>query len=484
MFVGLDLGTTNVKAVLVEADGRVAARGSAPVQLIHVGEEGIEQDIEEIWQATLTAIQELEARGNLADVKALGISAQGGALQLLDGSGRPLGRVVSWLDGRAQVYNDELTRRVGQDWFVAHTGHGLCGLSPGQVLRLREENAKLLCLPNRIGFVGDVTVSYLCGRAAHDATSLSIALLYNPSVRAADPELLKLLELTEEQLPRVLSVRTPAGGLLEEVARKTGLPAGIPVSAAVHDQYAAALGAGVIHPGDVMFGAGTAWVLVAVTEELTRPAIDSAFVCTHLVEGRYGQMLSLVNGGSSFAWSANLLGLEDTSAEEIDAMIGGVPPGSDGLRFWPLLAPGGGAALAPGTPGRLMGLRLSHDARHILRAVVEGLALELARYLQLLRAGGIQLERLVMCGGGARGRATPQVVADATGLDVVCTTESDVSALGAAMIARGLVEPDADLADLSQAMGSPVRAFKPGSDCAFYRSMLDEYMASLPTVEF
>jgi xylulokinase len=483
MFVGLDLGTTNVKAVLAEADGRVVARGSAPVQLIHVQGGGIEQDIEEIWQATLAAIRELAARRNLADVEALGISAQGAALQLLDGSGRPLGRVISWLDGRAQAHNDALTRRLGRDWLVAHTGHGLCGLSPGQVLRLREENPRLLCLPNRIGFVGDVIVSYLCGQGAHDATSLSIALLYNPSLRTAETELLELLELAEEQLPRLVSVRTAAGGLLQEVARKTGLPAGIPVSAAVHDQYAAALGAGVIHPGDVMFGAGTAWVLLAVTEQLTRPAVDSAFVCTHLVEGRFGQMVSLVNGGSSFAWAAHLLGLQDESAEAIDAMIGEVQPGSDGLRFWPLLAPGGGAGLAPGTSGRLMGLRLSHDARHILRAVVEGLALELARYLKLLADKGIGLQRLVMCGGGAAGRVTPQVVADAAGLEVTCAPESDVSALGAAMIARGLVEPDADLADLSRAMASPVRAFTPGPDSAFYRSMLDEYMASLPKAE-
>ena len=474
MLLGLDLGTTNVKALVVERDGGIAARGSAPVGLIHVGADGVEQDIEEIWSATLSAIAQAGAGCDLGAVEAVGVSAQGGAMQVLDGDGRPAGRVISWLDGRGRPFDREITRELGGAWFAEHTGHGSSGISIGQILRLREEDGEL---PRRIGYVGDVIVSRLCGRGAHDATSLSIAMLHNPSLGTMDPELLGRLGLDAGQLPDLLPPRELAGPLRASVAREMGLPSGIPVSAAIHDQYAAALGGGAVAPGDVSFGAGTAWVFLAATDRLAGPAIPAAFVCTHVAEGLYGQMLSLGNGGSSLTWA---LGLAGVDGEAVDAILETAPAGCDGLRFWPFLAAMNPAGLAPGTPGRLDGLRLLHDAAHVVRAVVEGLALELTRYLGFLTDAGIEVGRLVMSGGAAASRVTPQIIADATGLPLACTTESEMSALGAAILARGLVEPGVALADLARAMAPPVRAVAPGPDAELYRRLFDDYVASLP----
>ena len=480
MFLGLDLGTTNVKAVLVEGNGRIVARRAAPVQLFPVPRDGVEQNLEEIRSATLTAIDQLTAAADVSAVKAIGVSAQGGAMQIVDADGQPLGRIISWLDGRGRKYDEEITRKMGRGWFIQHTGHRRGAIAVGQLLRLKQERPSHVSRPNSIGFVGDLIVRSLCGRAAHDATSLSIAMLYNPSLDRADPDVLRLVGIEENQLPALVSVRESAGALLKEVAERTSLPAGIPVSAAVHDQYASALGAGVIQPRDVMLGAGTAWVLLAVTARLTEPVDDAAFVCRHLIESRYGQMLSMANGGSSFAWAKNLFGLAGKSGDEIDAMFERIPPGSDGLQFWPLLAAGGGAGLMAGTRGRMAGLQLSHKADHILRAVVEGLAMELARYVGLLSERGAPVGRLVMTGGAAASRVTPQIVSDATGLPVARTAESEMSALGAAMIARGLVEPTLDLARISDEMAQPVQVFEPGANADVYRQLLDAYVASLP----
>jgi xylulokinase len=459
------------------------ARAATPVSLLHVGELGIEQDVDEIWSAVLSAIAQLGSAAELSSVRAVGVSSQGGALQMLDGNGRPRGRVISWMDGRARSHNKEITRRLGSDWFSEHTGHGCSGVAVGQLLCMRNERPETVSPPNRVGFVGDVIVSRLCGRAAHDATSLSLTLLFNPSLRKADPALLRELGIDEGQLPELLSPRTAAGALLAEAARRTSLPAGIPVSAAVHDQYAAALGCGAVRAGDVMFGAGTAWVLLAVSDRLAPPVIPQAFVCTHVVEGLYGQILSLVNGGSSFSWAAGLLGLRGKAPVVLDQMLERVPAGSDGVRFWPLLAPGGGVGLEAGAAGRLTGLRLSHTAGDIMRAVVEGLAFELARYLGFLTDGGVPVGRLVMCGGAAESRVTPQIVADVMGLPITCCGERDTSALGAAIIARGLVERETGLAALSDAMVSAGRTLEPGPASGLYRELLAEYVGSLPTAQ-
>jgi len=480
MFLGLDLGTTNVKAVLVSRDGRVHGRASAPVQLCHIGQDGIEQDIEDIWQAAVSAIRRAGARSDLAGVRAVGISSQGGALQVLDAGRRPIGPVISWLDRRGRTYDEALTAELGARWFSRHVGHETSTVAAGQILRLREQQPRLVRSPNRVGFVGDVVVSRLCGRQAHDATSLSIAGLLNPTTAQADGHLLERLGILPEQLPEILRAGQRAGELQPEAARATGLPQGIPVSCAVHDQYAGALGIGAVHAGDIMFGAGTAWVLLASVRSEGRaplPVVPSAYVSTHVVDGLYGQLLSMGNGGSAVSWAADLLGLPSPSVGDIDRLVRSSPPGSRGLRFCPLLA-GGAAEVPPDASGRLTGLRLSHGRSDIMRSVLEGLALELARYVGILANAGIGPERLVMCGGAASSSVAPGLVADATGVPVACARESDTSALGAAIIARALVE-QAGLAELSDKMRSARREIEPGMNRPLYRRLAEEYREAL-----
>jgi xylulokinase len=480
LLLGLDLGTTNVKAAVAEADGRILATASAPVQLFYVGDGGVEQDIKEIWSATLAAIRQATVSIEPSRVRAVGVSSQGGAMQILDAQFRPLGRVISWLDQRGRSDDDALTAELGREWFLRRIGHGRSGIAAGQWLRLRREASRPLDSPARIGFVGDTIVKRLCGRAAHDGTSCGLTLLYNPRLRAADPDLLTRLRIGERQLPDLLSPRDAAGGLLPEVARQTGLPPAIPVSPAVHDQYAAALGTGAVHPGDVMFGAGTAWVLLAVSDRLSEPAIDDAFVCTHVVDGLFGQIVSMVNGGSALTWAMNIVGLEAQRDEEIERMIESVAPGCNGLCFWPFMTPFGASGLRAETRGRLSGLQLSHNRAHVVRAVVEGLAFELRRHLLFLRNANIPVERLIMCGGAAAGRATPQIIADVTGLPIACMAASEASPLGAAIVARGLLEPRRSLSDLAAEMVAAPQLIEPGTNTAFYREQFGEYLRSLP----
>jgi len=105
------------------------------------------------------------------------------------------------------------------------------------------------------------------------------------------------------------------------MAQLTGLRPGIPVSAAIHDQYASALGTGAVRAGTVMVGTGTAWVLLAVNDRLAAPVIDEAFVCHHVVDGLCGQILSLVNGGSALTWALNLMGLAEIDGAAIEALL-------------------------------------------------------------------------------------------------------------------------------------------------------------------
>lgn len=479
MLLGLDLGTTNVKALVTDRAGQPLAQASSPIQLFHVGNGGVEQDMAEIEQATIATLQKVAREVDASRIEAIGVSSQGGALQVLDAQDQPQGRVISWLDQRGRPFDAALTAELGRDWFLRHLSRGGSGLGIGQLLRLRHEQPEVLQAPNRVGFVGDIIVSRLCGRAAHDGTSCSLTVLYNPKLRTYDPDVLARLNLEMSQLPDVISPREVAGGLRPEVARVSGLRTGIPVSAAIHDQYASALGTGAVRAGTVMVGTGTAWVLLAVNDRLAAPVIDEAFVCNHVVEGLFGQILSLVNGGSSFSWALNVLGLVGRSSEEIEALLASSPPGSAGLCFWPFLISAGVSGLALEGKGRLSGLQLSHCPADVLRAVVEGLAFELNRYLNFLREAGWPVERLALGGGAASSRVTTQILADVTDLPLACEPTGEASLLGAAILARGLLEPDTSLAELSEAMLPSARHVEPGAAAGFYREQFNRYLRSL-----
>jgi len=471
VFLGLDLGTSNVKAIVADSDGQVVSSGSAQVKTDYLPDGGVEQNIADICSAAMTAMANAAQGCDLGSIQAIGVSSQGGALQILGRNGSPVGPVISWMDSRSAPYNRRETASLGRDWFGAHAGHRACGTAVGQLLRLAEAGR---LLPGfRAGFVGDQIVRRLCGRAAHDATSLSLAMLYNPSLGRADPGLLNRLGLSDERLPDLLSAETPAGTLLNEVAEETGLPRNIPVSPAVHDQYAAALGCGAVADGDVMFGAGTAWVLLAVTDRLPKPASDTAFVCRHPVEGLYGQILSLGNGGSAISWALAAMQLGQPDNDEMDRILSSAPPGCDGLRCKPLFASAG-----PGSSGaQLTGLRLSHKPAHIIRAVIEGLAFELAKRLEMLKEAGMGVQRLQMCGPAASGEVTPQIVCDVTGVPVERVSVADASALGAAVLARRLVQPDHSLEQISKQMAGPSDTVTVSKNRSLYASAVEQYLA-------
>ncbi len=482
MLLGLDLGTTNVKALVTSTSGQVLGQGSSPVRLFHVESGRVEQDLEEIWTATLSAIRQAVRPVNPRDIRCMGVSSQGGALQLLDGQRSPTGRIISWLDQRGRPNDAALTTELGQEWFAQRIGHGGAGVAIGQLARLRGEAPSSLAPPNRIGFVGDCIVARLCGHAAHDGTSCGLTLLYNPATFSYDPDVLARLQIGSEQLPDLISPRTVAGGLLEEVSRLTGLRAGIPVSAAIHDQYTAALGTGAVRAGTTMLGAGTAWVLLAVHGHPAQAVSPGAFVNRHVVQGLYGQIVSLVNGGSALAWASELMGLGAKAVGEVELLLDSAPAGSEGLCFWPFLAPVGAAGLAPGKRGCLSGLRLAHGRAHLLRAVVEGLGFELKRHLLLFQKAGIPVEKLTMGGTAAASQITPQILADITGLPLACQGADAGSLLGACIIARGLQEPHRSLADLAEEMVPSPRRVEPGKDMQIYPARFHEYMAALESV--
>lgn len=477
VFLGIDLGTTNIKAQMVSEEGTTLSSCSLPVGISYGAEGGAEQDIEEIWSRTKEAIRMAVDAAPGGRCRAIGVSSQGGALQILDGKGKASGRVIGWQDSRGDPWNRKLTQRFGSSWFAEHTGSSGSSSAIGQISRLREAGS----LPRNfsVGWVGDILIGRLCGNRAEDATSLSEAGLFNPRTGREDEEILRLLDIDSSRLPSLIDATSPAGSLLPELAAELGLPQGILVGPAVHDQYAAALGCGAVRAGDTMLGAGTAWVILAISDRLEAPVGGIALAGRHPVPGLFGQMLSMINGGACISWTIKTLRLTESGVGDLDALLSSVPSGCAGLRFRPLLSEMSAHGLPQGSSGRIDGLHMGHGPAHIVRAMVEGLACELGRHLRLLREGGVEVERIVMCGKAASSLVTPQIIADTTGLPVACSQVPETSSLGAAMLARSLVEPTMGLINLSEAMKPSLKTVEPGVNREEACARLEEYLTSL-----
>jgi xylulokinase len=298
--------------------------------------------------------------------------------------------------------------------------------------------------------------------------------------RSYDPDLLQRLGVSAEQFPKLLSPRESTGGLLPKIARETGLRAGIPVSPAIHDQYAAALAMRAVEAGTVMVGAGTSWILLAVGDRWVAPVTEWSFECHHVVDGLWGQIVALMTGGSAFGWALELTGNSKSKGDEIDRLLESAPAGCEGVQCQPFFIAFAPSGVAPNSRGILSGLQLSHSPAHVVRAVLEGLCFELRRHLDLLRKAGMPIKRLVLGGTVAAGRISPQILSDVTGLPLECAASGEGSPLGAAIIARGLLEPKKSLADIAHEMAPVSRHVEPGPASKVYQEQYDQYLRELP----
>ena len=477
MYLGMNFGTASANVVLVGPDGAVVAGATAAVQPAGPGTGGrFEQNLEEYYAGALAAIRQVGTQADLSKIQAIGVAAQGGAMQMLDFRHKPMGALVSPRDERGRELFQRLRRLWGLQELAGLTGLDRTNTPLGQLLHLHAHRPLVLGPPNGVGFLGDVIVGRLCGRRAHDATSLSATGLYNPRRRKVEPRLLEELELGRDRLPALLGPRDPAGKVRKDVSRHTLLPAGVPVSPAVDIRYAAALAARVTAAGEALLLAGGAWTLLAVAGRLAEPLPNGA-VCQHLVDGLVGHLVGLELAHSAVGWALDQLNLRAGSPEEIAAMVAAAGAGSAGLRFQ-LRRSDTQEDLPPGAPGRLVNATGDHKTGHGLRAIIEALAMELACRLRELAERGVKVSRLTVVGRSPASLAVPQIVADVTGLPVAWGLEGDPAATGAAILARGLLERRKSLADLAHQMTGEPKVINPGPDAGDYPRLVEEYAAA------
>ena len=433
--LGVDLGTSNLKAVLV--DDRQQILGSVTVALTnarpHPG--WSEQAPEDWWQAVLRALAQLGAGGHeLSGVRAIGLSGQMHGLVPLDRAGRVLRPAILWNDSRAAA--EAAAIALAYPAFAALTGAAQSpSFWPAKLRWLAHHEPDIFARIAHLLPPKDYIRLKLTGLHQTDPCDAGGTLLFDVAQRRWSPEILAICGISRAMLPDLVDGNQAAGVVADETARAMGLQSGVIVAGGGGDAATNAVGIGAIKDGDTTISLGTSAQIFVGTDSW-RPAPHAGLQSfPHALPGRWFQAAAVLNGASALAWAARLLGADDPELllQAAEAQY----EGPSSLLFLPYLTGERAPHNDPDARGVLFGLAPDTAAPQLVQAVLEGVAFSLADALDSLVAAGTRITEASLVGGGARSAFWTQIIADVIGIPLVRHRGLDTGpAFGAARLAR------------------------------------------------
>jgi xylulokinase len=407
--VGLDVGTTGVKAVAISPEGEVLATEEESYPLSTPRPGWAEQDPEDWWRAAQAVLERMPF-----DEIRLGLSGQMHGLVCLDEADRVLRPAILWNDQRTGAECAEIEERIGLERLIELTGNrALTGFTAPKLLWLRRHEPETYDRIHRILLPKDYVLFRLTGEHGIDAADASGTLLFDVRNRRWSEEVVDALEIPAAWLPPVTesTVRGGAG-----------------------DQQAAALGVGVVEPGILSVVLGTSGVVLAALPEYTAEPQARVHVFCHAVPGTWEAMGVMLSAAGALQWFRDALAPGATFVQLV-AEADESPPGAEGLTFLPYLAGERTPHADPSARAVFEGLSLRHGRGGLVRAVLEGVAYGLRDCLELLRGLGVDAQVGRASGGGAHSRLWLEIVASVLGVPLELTEVEEGSAYGAALLA-------------------------------------------------
>jgi xylulokinase len=446
--MGIDVGTTGTRAVIVRPDGHVVGAATGDHQAMRMAKPGwAEQDPEDWWQATIRAVRAAIEKAQLkgADIAAVGLSGQMHGVVLLDNALVVLRPSLIWCDQRSQAQCDWITQKVGAERLIQHVSNpALTGFSAPKLLWVREHEPKTFARVAHCLLPKDYVRLRLTGEFATDVSDASGTLLFDVTHRRWSHEVLAALELDAKLLPRAFESTEVTGEISRETALVTGLAASTPVVAGAGDQAASAVGNGIVLGGLTSATLGTSGVIFTFTDEPKLDPRGRIHTFCHAVPGKWHVMGVTQGAGLSLRWFRDQLGAtearyaERTGEDAYDLFArqaATVPPGSDGLVWLPYLMGERTPHLDPDARGGWFGLTASHTRAHLVRAIFEGVAFSLRDSLEIFKELSIPVEEVRASGGGSRSFLWREIQTDVFGKPLVTLRTSEGSAFGAALLA-------------------------------------------------
>jgi sugar (pentulose or hexulose) kinase len=472
--IGLDVGTTAVKAGLLAEDGRMVAVAGEEYSLRHPAPDRAELDAGTYWTAAVSAIRRALADGRVdpASVTAIGVSSQGETVTPVDDAGVPVAPTQVWFDNRALAESREIEDAFGTD--AIYDATGVPSVFPTwtacKILWLRRNEPGAFAAARRFLLVEDLMLHRLTGRFVSEGGVACTSLLYD--IRSHDwwPPMLDVVGIGPERLPELIRPGDVAGTLTAAAADALGLPRSVVVVAAGMDQGAGAVGVGNVGGGIVSESTGGALTLQATVDRPDGDPARQTPVYVHSAPGTYLYCPVCPTGGMTLTWFRDNFGGEEvaraaaeaTSAYDLlTALAAEVPPGAEGLTMLPHLMGAFSPEYEPEARGAFYGLTLRHGKGHAVRAILEAIAFMLRRNLELLATAGAPALEVRSHGGGSRSDLWNRIKADACGIPVVTLEGEDAALRGDAMLAGVATGLFSDLAAATAVAVATKRRYEP-----------------------
>jgi len=474
MYLGIDIGTSSVKAALMGPDQALLAQGSAPLTVSRPRPGFSEQDPQAWWQAVQAAVGQLP-QALRSQVRALGLSGQMHGATLLDAAGNVLRPAILWNDGRAAAECVELERL--EPAARAITGNIVMpGFTAPKLLWVRHHEPAVFERTATVLLPKDYVRWRLTGEKISDLSDASGTSWLDVGRRDWSDAMLQATGLDRSHMPRLVEGNAPGGTLTPAAAQLLGLPRAV-VAGGGGDNAASAVGAGVVRPGQAFLSLGTSGVLFVVTDRFRPNPERAAHAFCHCLPGRWHQMAVLLSAASALDWVLGVTGGGDAVALVEQARQ---RPMAGEVLFLPYLAGERTPHNDPDARGVFFGLNPATTRADLVQAVLEGVALAFADGMEVLLEGGGSIEQIDVTGGGARFAGWGELLAAALNRPLVYRRGAEVSAAaGAALLARmaltgesaealcvpqpvlRIVEPDPSLARrLAQRRGLFTRVYR------------------------
>jgi xylulokinase len=439
--IGIDVGTTGTKALLIDEQGAVRATATEEYPLYTPQPLWTEQEPEDWWRAALAALRRVLGESGVAgeEVAAIGLTGQQHGSVFLDAAGQVIRPALLWNDQRTAAECDEISAKVGAERLIALTGNrAMPGFTAPKILWLRNHEPAHYARLAQVLLPKDYVRYRLSGEFATDANDASGTLLNDAASRGYSDEVLERLDIPRSWLPAIYEGPEVAGQLSAALARELGLRPGLPIAAGGGDNGAAAIGTGVVRPGTLSSSLGTSGVLFAYSEELRIDPSGTIHTFCGDVPSTYALIGVTLAAGGSLRWLRDTLRASGASHLGYEAMMraaAAVPPGAEGLLFLPYISGERMPVLDPLARGAFVGLTSRHSYGHMTRAVLEGVVFALRDCLDLMRGIGLPLAEAVAIGGGAKSTLWRQIQADVYGMPLLTLNVEEGPAYGAALLA-------------------------------------------------
>jgi xylulokinase len=441
-----DVGTTGNKATLYDEEGALVQSSFAPYGTAYKHQGWAEQNPRDWWRSLCTSTQQLlhESGISNSDVACIVFSGQMMGAVPVDSQGQPTRNALIWADQRSVSQIDRVAERIDPRRVYAITGHRLsASYSAGKILWLKENEPEAYNRTYKFVHAKDFLIARLTGVFVTDPSDASGTNLFDLEGGIWSDELLRAFDIPRDKLPDIRPSTDVVGEVQPAVTEETGLASGTPVVLGGGDGSCAATGAGVIREGVAYNYVGSSsWIGVATKRPILDPEMRT-FTWAHLLPGLFTPTGTMQAAGSSYQWARDqLAGAESLVAEHLgispyDLMNGEVmqsPPGARGLLFLPYLLGERSPRWNPHARGAFVGLTIRHRPPDLIRAVMEGITLNLRVILEAFRRQGARVNALRVIGGGARSSEWNAIMADIFGLPVLrLALLEEATSMGAAV---------------------------------------------------